>query len=125
MEKIRIGIILSLIALCSALYADDELTPVSGWYARFEIGTSNASDPQLKIPSGPLPADLGSSPIFGGGLGYSLVPGLRADLTFTYRSRFDQVAGFDSMPQGTAEFHSLATLLSFYLDALSSARVSP
>jgi len=125
MGKVKVALLIAFILFCSSLYADEELTPVSGWYVRIDLGTSNASDPELKIPSGPVPADLGSSPVFGGGLGYSIVPGLRTDLTFTYRSGFEHVSGFSAMPQGTADFHSLVTLASLYLDVLSSARVSP
>jgi len=120
----KCGVFIALLCMGTALFAD-ELTPASGWYVRFDAGRSNARDPELKIPSGPLPADLGSSAIFGGGLGYSIVPGLRTDLTITYRSGFQQVSGFPGMPQGAADFKSLATLLSLYLDVLSSARVSP
>jgi opacity protein-like surface antigen len=124
MGKIKCVVLLVLLCISSVLFAD-EPAPASGWYVRFDAGRSNARDPKLKIPDGPLPADLGSSPIYGGGLGYSLVPGLRADLTITYRSGFQQVSGFPAMPQGNADFRSLATLLSFYMDVLSSERVSP
>ena len=124
MGKIKSGVFLILLLISSSIFAE-ELTPAGGWYVRFDAGISTASDPELKIPSGPIPADLGSSPILGGGLGYSLVPGIRADLTLTYRSGFEQISGFPAMPQGVADFRSLATLLSLYLDVLSSERVSP
>lgn len=125
MGKMKFGIFFALLLFCGFVFADDELTPVSGWYFRFDAGTSNSLDPKLRIPSGPIPAELGSSPIWGGGFGYSIVPGLRSDLTLTYRSGFQQVAGFSGMPEGTADFHSLAALVSLYLDVLSTARVSP
>src|SRR5262245_47068241 len=122
MGKMKFGLIIAFLFSCTFVFADDELTPVSGWYVRFDAGISSAMDPELKIPSGPLPADLGSSPIVGAGFGYSYVPGLRGDLTVTYRSGFQQVGGFAGMPQGTADFRSLAVLGSIYLDVFSTAR---
>ena len=79
-----------------------ELTPSAGWYVRFDTGLSSARAD-----------DLGTSPVFGGGLGYSYVPGLRGDLVLTYRSGFEE------------EFQALTTLLSVYVDLYSTARVSP
>jgi opacity protein-like surface antigen len=126
MGKIKFGMmVVALLLSCSFIFADDELTPVSGWYVRFDAGISNALDPELKIPSGHLPADLGSSSLFGGGLGYSIVPGLRSDFTLTYRSGFQQISGFAAMPEGNADLHSLAALVSIHLDVLTTARVSP
>jgi opacity protein-like surface antigen len=125
MGKMKFAGIVAALLISTFVFADDELTPVSGWYVRFDAGISNALDPDLKIPSGPIPADLGSSSIFGGGLGYSIVPGLRSDLTITYRSGFQQIAGFPAMPEGKANFHSLVMLVSGHLDVFSTARVSP
>ncbi|MCI0413085.1 porin family protein [bacterium] len=79
-----------------------EITPASGWYVRLDTGFSSARADEL-----------GTSPVFGGGLGYSYVPGLRGDLTLTYRPGFED------------EFQALTTLLSLYLDLYSTARVSP
>ena len=103
----------------------DELIPAQGWYIRFDAGFSSATDPDVEIPSGSIPADLGSSPVFGGGFGLKYVPGLRGDVSVTYRSGFEHVSGFAGMPQGNAEFRSLVTLLSLYLDLLATERVSP
>jgi opacity protein-like surface antigen len=125
MGKIKFGVLVAFIFSCGFIFADEELTPVSGWYVRFDAGISSALDPEVKIPSGHLPADLGSSSIFGAGLGYSIVPGLRSDLTLSYRSGFQHVSGFAAMPQGKADLHSLAALVSLHLDVLSTARVSP
>ena len=79
-----------------------ELEPAGGWYMRFDAGFSSAQ-----------PDDLGTSPVFGGGLGLAYVPGLRADLGLTYRSGFDE------------DFQALTTLLSVYLDVYQTATVSP
>jgi opacity protein-like surface antigen len=102
-----------------------ELEPSAGWYVRFDTGFSSARDPELTVPDGPIPGDLGTSAVFGGGIGYSYVAGLRGDVTLTYRSGFEQVSGFSPMPEGRAEFQSLTTLLSLYLDLYTTARVSP
>ena len=102
-----------------------ELEPASGWYVRFDAGLSSARDPELTIPEGPLPADLSTSPLFGGGIGLTYVPGIRTDLTATYRSGFEQISGFDGMPSGLAEFQSLVTLLSLYLDLYQMPRITP
>jgi opacity protein-like surface antigen len=79
-----------------------ELEPVAGFYVRFDAGLSSARAD-----------DLGTSPVFGGGLGYSYVPGLRGDLVFTYRSGFDQ------------DFQALTTLLSVYVDLYQTTTVTP
>ena len=106
-------------------FSQDETGPAQGWYIRVDGGYSSALDPDVTIPAGSLPGDLGSSGIFGGGIGTTYVPGLRADLTFTYRSGHEQVTGFPDMPEGRADFRSLVTLLSLYLDIYSRPRVSP
>jgi opacity protein-like surface antigen len=80
-----------------------ELTPVAGWYVRLDTGLSSARAD-----------DLGTSPVFGGGLGLSYVPGLRGDLVLTSRSGFEQ-----------EDFQALTTLLSVYLDVYQTPRVSP
>jgi opacity protein-like surface antigen len=79
-----------------------ELEPAGGWYVRFDAGFSSAQSD-----------DLGTSPVFGGGLGLAYVPGLRADLGLTYRSGFEE------------DFQALTTLLSVYLDLYQGAAVSP
>ncbi len=79
-----------------------ELVPAAGWYLRFDTGISHARA-----------EDLGTSPVIGGGLGYAYLPGLRGDLTLTYRSGFDE------------DFQALTTLLSLYVDLYSTRRVSP
>jgi opacity protein-like surface antigen len=79
-----------------------ELEPAGGWYVRFDAGFSSAQSD-----------DLGTSPVFGGGLGLAYVPGLRADLGLTYRSGFDE------------DFKALTTLLSIYLDLYQTATVTP
>lgn len=103
----------------------EEIDPASGWYLRFDAGLSSARDPETTIPEGPLPADLGSSTVFGAGLGLTYVPGIRTDLTLTYRSGFEQISGFDAMPAGQADFRSVVTLMSLYLDIYQMPRVTP
>ena len=101
------------------------LEPASGWYVRVDAGLSSARDPDVTIPEGPLPAELGRSSLFGGGFGLTYVPGIRTDLTATYRSGFEQISGFEGMPEGQADFQSLVTLLSLYLDLYQMPRVTP
>jgi opacity protein-like surface antigen len=79
-----------------------ELEPAAGFYVRFDAGFSSARGDEL-----------GTSPLFGAGLGYSYVPGLRGDLVVTYRSGFDE------------DFQPLTTLLSVYLDLYQGASISP
>jgi len=119
----RIILTASLILCATFLYA--EMDPASGFYVRFDAGVSLARDPELQIPSGPLPADLGKSPVFGGGIGYSFVPGIRTDFTVSYRSGFEQVSGFAQMPAGNAEFESVAGLVSLYLNLFPSETMAP
>jgi opacity protein-like surface antigen len=122
----KIKIVFFLIVLGAGAFGFcDELTPKRGFYGRMDFGFSEARDPGLKITSGPLPADLGSSFLFGGGLGYTYVPGLRGDFTVTYRSGFQQISGFSAMPEGTADLKSLTALASVYLDLISKERFSP
>lgn len=121
----RIVLSLILALCCTALVFAGEFDPETGWYIRFDAGTSIASDPELRIPDGPLPADLGESTVFGGGIGYSLVSGLSADFTVLYRSGFEQVSGFPDMPTGRADFESLTGLVSLYMDAFTFGRVNP
>jgi len=103
----------------------EELIPQRGFYARVDVGYSNARDPELAIPSGPIPADIGSSVVYGGGFGYAYVPGLRGDFTLDYRSGFQQVSGFSAMPKGNADIKSLTALASVYFDVLPYERISP
>jgi opacity protein-like surface antigen len=124
MRRLMIGCFVIFLTVCVSAFCD-ELVPRSGWYVRADAGYSSARDPELSIPSGPLPADLGSSSLFGGGLGYSYVPGLRGDFTLTYRSSFQQISGFPAMPEGRADFKSLTALVSIYLDLISKVRFSP
>jgi opacity protein-like surface antigen len=118
-------IIFSILLVGTFAFAQEQLNPASGWYVRIDAGFSSASDPDLRIPSGPLPADLGNSAVIGGGLGYSLVSGLRGDVTLTYGSGFEQISGFAGMPEGRADLDSFVTLVSLYLDLITTARVSP
>lgn len=118
-------VILVVALLCCATYLHAEMDPASGFYVRFDAGFSFARDPELRIPSGPLPADLGKSPIFGGGIGYSFVPGIRTDFTVTYRSGFEQISGFPQMPTGNAELDSVAGLVSLYLNLFPAETVAP
>jgi opacity protein-like surface antigen len=117
-------LILAFLMITATSFAQ-ELEPAGGWYVRIDAGWSDAREPEATIPEGPLPADLGSSPLFGGGLGLTYVPGIRMDLTFTYRSGFEQISGFEGMPAGQADFRSLVTLLSLYLDFYQMPRVTP
>ena len=124
--KARMMFLLFLAFSSPFVYAqEDELRPLPGWYVRMDAGFSSARDPEITIPEGPLPAELGDSLILGAGIGYSYVPGARADLTFTYRSGYEQITGFSGMPGGEADFHSLLTLFSFYLDLVTFQRISP
>jgi len=118
-------IILTVTLLFYATFLYAEMDPASGFYVRFDAGFSSARDSEVQISSGSLPADLGTSAIFGGGIGYSFVPGIRTDFTLTYRSGFEQVSGFPQMPTGNAEFKSIASLVSLYLNLVPSERLSP
>lgn len=116
------GIFLVFLFLASGrLHAEE----ISAWYIRVDGGISDALDPKLKIPSGPFPADLGNSALFGAGFGYAFVPGLRIDATFLYRPSFQQISGSSQTPQGKADFRSYTTLASGYLDLITIYRVSP
>ncbi len=112
-------------ALVFAPLLTAEVHPGSGWYVRVDEGVASAREPELRIPSGPLPADLGEANLVGGGIGWSLVAGLRADFTLTYRSGFEQVSGFPAMPEGRADFRSYSALVSLYLDLMTARRFSP
>ncbi len=121
--KRQIILTAALILCATFLYA--EMDQASGFYVRFDAGISFARDPVLRIPSGPIPSDLGKSPILGGGIGYSFVPGIRTDFTVTYRSGFEQISGFPQMPTGNAEFDSVAGLASLYLNLFQIATAAP
>jgi opacity protein-like surface antigen len=123
MNKYLLLILSSL--MISLTSFSQELQPAGGWYVRIDAGWSSARDPEVTIPEGPLAADLGSSPLLGGGLGLTYVPGIRTDLTFTYRSGFEQISGIAGTPTGQADFRSLVTLLSLYLDLYQMPRVTP
>lgn len=96
-----------------------------GWYVRCDIGFANAGEaPLVESEVSPF-TNLSNSHILGGGVGYALFPGLRTDVTLTYRSGFDQVSELPGLPAGRAKLQSFITLLSLYIDIVTIGRVCP
>lgn len=119
MPKTTFAAFLLLLSACSHSFAQES------WYASAGISFSEARDPEVFIPQGPLPADLGNGTAISTGLGYAIVSGLRTEATFSYRTGFEQITGFEGMPTGRARFRSWSAMAAFYADVVPLGRISP
>jgi opacity protein-like surface antigen len=90
-------------------------------YARADAGGS--------FPTGSDLNGFGTSPVFGGGIGFSPLPFLRTDLTVTYRSDYSGSATETVLPGITAtansDINSLVGMANAYLDLPTFGKLTP